>query len=76
MIRTLIKNILKNVRNYPTYRIPYILREIGNHPTDANQEYIKNGWNYPTYGIPDILSGVGNIKYIEMVGNKKGRKSS
>ena len=42
MIQTLIKNILRKVRNYPTYRIPYILREIGNHPTDANQEYIKN----------------------------------
>ena len=47
--------ILRKVENYPTYRIPYILREVGNitnikkirkvgnHPTDTNEEYIMNG---------------------------------
>ena len=29
MMQILIKDILRKVGNYPTYRIPYILREIG-----------------------------------------------
>ena len=32
MIQMLIKNTLREVENYPTYGIPNILREVGNHP--------------------------------------------